>query len=69
MDSRTGEKFCVTEIMNPIRPGGHHDKRKSTYSRPDIPNGMAGVATVRALTLRVFDFKADSTGYDYGKSF
>jgi hypothetical protein len=55
--------------MNPIRPGGHHDKRKSTYSRPDIPNGMAGVATVRALTLRVFDFKADSTGYDYGKSF
>jgi hypothetical protein len=30
-----------------------------------IPNGMAGVAMVRALTQRVLDFKADGTGYDY----
>ena len=30
-----------------------------------IPNGMAGVAMVRALTQRVLDFKADGTGNDY----
>ncbi len=31
----------------------------------DISNGMTGAATVRALTQRVLDFKADSTGSDY----
>lgn len=50
--------------INDAREGVREWQEKADIDHR-IPNGMAGVATVRALTQRILDFKTDGTGYDY----
>jgi len=55
------------KIGNNSRQAREHVKAWQSQAAADhsIPQGVAGIATVRTITQWIIDYKADSTGHDY----